>query len=541
MLRGMTANATSEPIAAPADAGVSLADLMELALYDPEAGYYAAGRVKFGHQKDFWTFPERLSPVFGRLVARHAAAMCAQLEAEGALGPDEPFVIVELGAGDGTLARDVCDAALALGAEGGAAARLADRLRYRIGERSPALQRVQAETCAAHVGVRLEHLPQSAADDVPAAPRFKGLLLSNELVDVYPHHRVRPLDGTVLTLVPRVSAAALRGLGLDTSGEGEAALSLADLRQAARRVMSAGSAPEIRFEPRWVPLDAHPDGPALAHYLQALAPVVAARARNHDAPPELLVSPRVTRLYRLAADALEAGWMLTVDYGGTATHALDPAPTMAHLRIFPTPDGAEDGYVHADAVELLGWPGTQDVTVEIDFTHLAHAGASVGLAPIHFGPQGHLAIPEAAATPDRPALDPMASAEQARVRAALTRKYAMGPFEAAKAAFEVGRGFCGASAGFRLLLQQTAGLASTYALPHPSDPVLPQDLPVLAQAATPDAVRQALARAGLPEEAAAALRPAGCPISDLDDHGQRRSTAAALRALAAADLLALPR
>ena len=508
----------------------TLAEWMELSLYHPGAGYYASGRVRFGDREDFWTYPERLSPTFGRLLANHLPAMMARLEAAGLLAAGEPFTVVELGAGDGTLARDICDAALESDA-------LRDRLRYRIGERAPALQRVQAETCREHMGARLEHLPQGAADDVPRTAPWKGLLLSNELIDVYPHDRVRPLDGTRLVLEPWVPVEELEALGVAPTGGARAGwvrLGLSELRECVSRAAALESPPRIRVEPRWEPLG---DDPDIAAYLRAVAPVTAHRATTHPSSPELLVSSRVERLYRWIGHNLTAGWALMIDYGGTALHALDPLPTLPHLRTFPQPESApEHAYAEGDAAPLLGWPGTQDVTVEVDMTHLAVAGAAHGLRAVHHGPQGHLWVPEPPQVDGAPALDPMARPERARVELELRRKYGLSPIEAAKAAWETARAFRDASPGFRMLLQQTTNPPEPYPIPHPTHPVMPDDLPLVR--AEPSELCGALAAAGLPPEVADALKPHGCLISDLDDRGLRDHTGRALEALAAAGAVA---
>ncbi|MGE5161076.1 MAG: SAM-dependent methyltransferase, partial [Betaproteobacteria bacterium] len=75
---------------------------MELALYAPGLGYYAAGARKFGDAAaggDFVTAPE-ISPLF-------AAALAAQV---AQVFTHTPARIVEFGAGSGVLARDLLDA-----------------------------------------------------------------------------------------------------------------------------------------------------------------------------------------------------------------------------------------------------------------------------------------------------------------------------------------------------------------------------------------------------------------------------------------------
>lgn len=71
---------------------------MELALYDPGAGFYATGGA--GRRRDFITSPE-VGPLFGALVARALDGWWDEL------GRPEPYTFVEAGAGPGTLARSV--------------------------------------------------------------------------------------------------------------------------------------------------------------------------------------------------------------------------------------------------------------------------------------------------------------------------------------------------------------------------------------------------------------------------------------------------
>ena len=80
---------------------IPFSQFMQFALYEPDLGYYATGRVGFGPAGDFVTAPE-LSPLFARCLARQVAEV---LERTG--GGD----VVEYGAGSGRLALDLLAAA----------------------------------------------------------------------------------------------------------------------------------------------------------------------------------------------------------------------------------------------------------------------------------------------------------------------------------------------------------------------------------------------------------------------------------------------
>ena len=74
---------------------------MDLALYHPEHGYYAAREQRSGRRGDFYTSVD-VGPMFGELLAAQFAEMASTLPG--------PFDLVEAAAGNGRLTRDVLDA-----------------------------------------------------------------------------------------------------------------------------------------------------------------------------------------------------------------------------------------------------------------------------------------------------------------------------------------------------------------------------------------------------------------------------------------------
>ena len=150
---------------------------MDLALYAPGLGYYAAGARKFGDASaggDFVTAPE-ISPLFAAALAAQVAQVFAHT----------PARIVEFGAGSGVLARDLLDA---LAGRGVAVER------YAIIELSPDL--------AARQRALLEG---RGVEWLAAPPRgFEGVMLANEVLDVMP----------VRLFVMRGRAPRERGVGL---------------------------------------------------------------------------------------------------------------------------------------------------------------------------------------------------------------------------------------------------------------------------------------------------------------------------------------
>ncbi len=138
-----------------ADGPIGFDRFMDLALYGP-GGYYE--RQPVGPQGDFVTSPH-VHPVFGELLARALRELWTLLDR-----PD-PFRLVEIGAGDGTLARQLRE-------------QLGDLpLRYTVIERSQGAIR------------ELQTIPGiEMASRIPADPH---VVLGHELLDNLPFRLVR--------------------------------------------------------------------------------------------------------------------------------------------------------------------------------------------------------------------------------------------------------------------------------------------------------------------------------------------------------------
>lgn len=78
---------------------LTVADFMELALYDPDGGYYAR-KVPIGRSGDYITAPE-MTQVFGEVIALWLLDLWQQA------GRPTPFHLVEIGPGRGTLMTDI--------------------------------------------------------------------------------------------------------------------------------------------------------------------------------------------------------------------------------------------------------------------------------------------------------------------------------------------------------------------------------------------------------------------------------------------------
>ena len=143
---------------------LSFREVMDVALYHPEFGYYTNLRG-FGADGDFITSPER-HPAFGWLLGRQA------LDVWQALDRPVPFRILEFGGGSGALAEALV---------AGLREQISD-ITYTLDEISPSLRAVQQQ--------RLRDPVFSWQTDNPAQ-----FIIANEVADALPVHRAIVHDG----------------------------------------------------------------------------------------------------------------------------------------------------------------------------------------------------------------------------------------------------------------------------------------------------------------------------------------------------------
>ena len=150
---------------------LSFHDFMEMALYHPGQGYYAAPRDAIGESGDFYTSPY-LTDLFGEIIAGQLEEMWIRLDRR-------PFTIVECGAGAGLLCRDILRR-LKTNPE------LFDHLQYIIIEKSEWMRRKEQTLLAA--GGFLPKLRWESS--LRHLTHIHGCILSNELVDNFAVHQV---------------------------------------------------------------------------------------------------------------------------------------------------------------------------------------------------------------------------------------------------------------------------------------------------------------------------------------------------------------
>jgi SAM-dependent MidA family methyltransferase len=298
---------------------ITFARFMEVALIDPEHGYYTRGAPRPAREGDFLTAPE-MDPVFGLVLARQVDE-CWRL-----LGRPDPFTLREHGAGSGALATAIAEG-LRTDASGLVRAGWDGRapLRYEPVE----IDARRRETLVARLA---ETAPEVVVREPDPGDRMTGLVLANEMVDALPVHRV----------VGRPGSAA---------GIAEILVGWVD-------------DPAVPVGGRFTDVLAEPTTPALA---ARLADEGIALADGQPAEVRLVDADWVAGVAR----DMESGYVLVIDYGAPAAELYDPARRPAGTLL------AYAGHRALD--DVYGDPGDRDITAHVDATALERAAAASGL------------------------------------------------------------------------------------------------------------------------------------------------------------------
>ena len=282
---------------------------VEAALYDETDGFYATTGGA-GRRADFLTSPE-VGPLFGAVLARALDQWWKEL------GQPDPFVVVEAGAGPGTLARSVLAAQPVC----------APALRYVLVERS-AVQR------ARH------------ADGLPLAPAHQAFAASIEPGDE-DEGEVPPSPAGIGPLVVSLpELPAVRFTGVVVANE------LLDNLPFGLLVQDGGW--------RTAFVDVGPEG----EFTEVLLPPTAALPSGLPAAPlgaRVPVQRDAMAWLGAAVDRLERGRVVVIDYASDTT-AMSRRPWRDWLRTYRG---------HERGEHPLRAPGTQDITCELALDQLA--------------------------------------------------------------------------------------------------------------------------------------------------------------------------
>jgi len=298
---------------------IPFARFMEQALYHPEHGYYTASDSQIGWGGDYYT-SSTLHPLFGELIAQQLLQMEDLLCQDG-----EPFSVLEMGAGRGTLCGDILTYIQQKAPD------VFGRLQYQIIEKSDPLRRLQQ----ARLWPRFSS-QATWGSDVPTP--FEGVILSNEFVDALPVHRLRG------------APASLREIYVD---------------------WQAGHFTEIEG-----PLSS----PHLRDYVQRLD-------LQFDQPVTLEINLEALDWMRNVGRALKRGWIVTIDYGYPAKEIYTTRRARGTLLCYHRHTAHEDPYIHIGEQDMtahvdftsLAWAGREVGLSFLGFTDQTHFLMGLGV------------------------------------------------------------------------------------------------------------------------------------------------------------------
>ena len=297
---------------------ISFREFFDFVLYEPENGYYSRPEeVRTGREGDFFTAVS-VGSLFGRILARSAQRVWKEL------AEPECFRIVEWGAEQGDLARDISTGIAEIG-----------------GAFEQAVQYAVVEPITKKAAYLRTQLPSvevvgSASELLP----MPGLVIANELIDALSFWLIRFEEGKWLE--KRVAKRELE--------EGE------------------GGEEELTFvltEPE----------PELARRLDILQGL----GNRFSEGYETEIRPSLSDFLSEMASVLSAGEVLLIDYGYEHDDYYHPGRSTGTLRTYGKHESGEDPLQNL---------GQLDLTAHVDFTLLAQDGEEAGLVAQELQSQG---------------------------------------------------------------------------------------------------------------------------------------------------------
>ncbi len=285
---------------------VSFAQFMEWCLYHPAYGYYSSKEAVIGREGDYYTSP-CVNPLFGGMVARQLSQM------SGMLG-GEAFTVMEMGGGRGFLCEDILN--WAKNNDPG----FYERLKYYVLETSPCLLDEQRERLSGEAAKgKVSWVSEEDLRSGWLLP--EGCVLSNELVDAFPVHRVVRQNGEFKEIFV---------------GEEEG---------------------------RFVEILENPPDPRINKYF-ADSNVVLEEGQKTE------VNLRALEWLEDAGRCLRRGFFLTIDYGEEAHKLYNPIRRDGTLRCYFRHQLSDSPYERV---------GRQDMTSHVNFTSLIRRGEELGI------------------------------------------------------------------------------------------------------------------------------------------------------------------
>lgn len=322
-------NLIAQQIANSPNQRITFAEYMDLALYHPQQGYYSTKAVAIGAQGDFFTSPH-LGSDFGELLAEQFVDMWRSL------GEPTPFMLVEMGAGQGILATDILQYLQRQYPN------FFQAIDYVIVEKSPTLRLQQQQRWRSQTSLSESITIHWCNWEEITVNSIVGCCFSNELVDAFPVHQVVLREGELHEVYVTLTSNP----------------STSDTMQLTE-VLGELSTPQLTeyFDLVGIPLLSgnYPEGYKTEVNLAAL------------------------NWLQTVADRLQRGYLLTIDYGYPATRYYNPLRSEGTLQCY---------YQHRHHNNPYFYVGYQDITAHVDFTALERQGDRCGLQKVGLIQQG---------------------------------------------------------------------------------------------------------------------------------------------------------
>jgi SAM-dependent MidA family methyltransferase len=296
---------------------ITFAEYMDLVLYHPQHGYYASNSEQISKSGDFLTSPH-LADDFGEMLAIQLYQIWQ------ILGEPQPFIIVEMGAGQGLLAAQIL---------------VYSQQKHPDFFRS--IDYIIIETAPAMIGAqqaRLADLPVRWCDwtDIPDRS-ITGCFLSNELIDALPVHQVV------------VAKDKLQEIYVNIGEKNRV------FNEKIDELSTDKIAKYWQFNQIDLLSDRYPDDYRTEVNLAALD------------------------WLKLVARKLQRGYIISIDYGYSADRYYNPMRSQGTLQCYYQHAHHNDPYINI---------GNQDLTAHVDFTALQNQGELLGLQTVGFTQQG---------------------------------------------------------------------------------------------------------------------------------------------------------
>ncbi len=297
---------------------ITFAEYMDLVLYHPLYGYYSSGVVEIGAKGDFFT-SSSLGKDLGELLAVQFVDMWQNLNCT------HSFSLVEMGAGNGSLAADILAYIQKNYLD------FSKAIEYIIIEQSESLQLRQQEILQDFKNVNLNWKTWS---DI-SQQSVTGCFFSNELIDAFPVHLVTLESGKLQEIY------------------------LTDKQNQLTETIAEISTSKI------------------LEYLDLVTIDLLSQEYPHNYRTE--INLQALDWLTTVASKLDRGYLLTIDYGYPAHKYYHPQRSQGTLQCYYQHRRHNNPYVNL---------GYQDITAHVDFTALERHGELWGLSKIGFTQQG---------------------------------------------------------------------------------------------------------------------------------------------------------